>query len=390
MFLIFMLLLIVTLTLLQKKGSAPGTGTRDYTLWRKVEENIIFEPHYSRELLPDMKTEKFFRVNFREVLILKLGQRKLFFNELEFYTLIKERTDADLTIIYAGSAPGIHSTLLAKLFPSWDFHYYDANPFCSELYEHKNIFLYNQFFTDKDAEYWNKKKEGNKNYLVFVSDVRTIDEDLSVEQDMIMQRNWVEIIKSDACMLKFRLRWIPPMKQEYFDGRIYFQPRISFSSTETRLIFFPQSDGSYAKKIYDTETYNNQIFYYQRHHRNAFHEYSLNESNEELSDSFDKLSNSFDMLSKEIKGLCHCHDCWSEIEICRKFLGPNCKIGDITALMNRISKHTRSTLDTPPHNLLVNERDINKKIKMLENLAFKNVENIIKKRNEQQKPRVIF
>mgnify|MGYP003418809927 FL=1 len=251
MFLIFMLMLIVILTFSlpfssyekeekeEKSGGAdkPGTGTRDYKLWRKVEENIYFEPLYNRELLPTMQTEKFYRVNYREVLILKLGQRKLLFNELEFYNICGQRTTKNITVVYAGSAPGIHSTLIAKLFPHWQFHYYDANPFCEELFKYKNIFLYNQFFSDEEALKWNKFHSPS-NYLIFVSDIRTVEDDDSVEKDMAMQRKWTEIIKPDACMLKFRLRWRPAGTMEYFDGKIYFQPRISFSSTETRLIFF--------------------------------------------------------------------------------------------------------------------------------------------------------
>ena len=379
MFLIFLFLLIITLTYLQKTGSSDTT-------WRKVEENIYFEPLYNRELLPTAPMEKFFRVHFREVLILKLGQRKLLFNELEFYNICKQRTTKNITVVYAGSAPGIH--------------YYDANPFCEELKKYSNMHLYNQYFEDKDAKYWfnavsrGTKERYEKNYLIFLSDVRRAEDEGTVEQDMIMQQQWVEIMKPDACMLKFRLRWRPAGTMEYFDGKIYFQPRISFSSTETRLIFFPQNDGTYKIKLWDNEQYNNQIFYYQRHHRNAFHEYNFF-SDTSFSDSFSgnpektEKTDEFNILSKEIKGLCHCHDCWSEIAICKEFLKSN-QIHEVIALVLRIEKHTKSTLNTAPHNMLVNERDINKKIRLLEKIAFQNVDNIVKKITDQNKPRKTF
>jgi hypothetical protein len=45
--------------------------------------------------------------------------------------------------------------------------------------------------------------------------------------------------------------------------------------------------------------------------------------------------------------------------------------------MLMVNKHTKSTIDLPPHNLFVYERDINKKITLLEKISFKNVEKII-------------
>lgn len=161
-------------------------------------------------------------------------------------------------------------------------------------------------------------------------------------------------------MLKFRLRWEPPGKTEYFDGDIYTQPRIGPASTETRLVFFKTFPPFFKKKIYDTEQYNSQLFYFQRYNRNAFHEI----------DDFEKLS---------IKGLCHCYDCWSEIKIVTDFLGIDANVENINEFFKKVDIHTKSSLNIPPHNLLVNERDINKKISLLEKLAIKNVEKITEK-----------
>ncbi len=83
------------------------------------------------------------------------------------------------------------------------------------------------------------------------------------------------------------------------------------------------------------------------------------------------------------------NDCWSEIKICFDFLKTN-DISKVIDLMLKIADHTKSTLDTPPHNLLVNETDINKKMDLLEKLSVKNKEKIINKFIEQKKERYNF
>lgn len=184
-------------------GGVDKEVKRNYDLYHKIEK-INFEPLYSRTLLPDAKNEQFFRVHSREILILKLGQRKLFFNELELYSFFLERSalKKGVVVVYAGSAPGIHSTLLAELFPDWQFHYYDMNPFFEKLRDYKNIHLYHQYFTNEDALSFlpngkKENKEENKKYVIFLSDIRSGEDEDSVERDMIMQRKWVELMKPD-------------------------------------------------------------------------------------------------------------------------------------------------------------------------------------------------
>ncbi len=104
-------------------------------------------------------------------------------------------------------------------------------------------------------------------------------------------------------MLKFRLRWEPDGFTEYFDGDIYFQPRIGFSSTETRLVFFKNDDDDFKMKTYDTKLYNNQLFYFQRHNRNAFHIFDLKQLSTQ---SVERSIDIFPELAKKITGLCHC------------------------------------------------------------------------------------
>ena len=58
--------------------------------------------------------------------------------------------------------------------------------------------------------------------------------------------------------------------------------------------------------------------------------------------------------------------------------------------MNLVEIHAKSTIDVAPHNLLVEERDINKKIIMLEKLAIKNAHDITDKFYENKKKKLII
>ncbi len=400
-------------------------------------ETIKYEPHYDRKLNTS-HTPYFEGRPHEEMMILKLGQRKLFFNELELYTLFLERyaLKKGVTVVYAGAASGIHSTLLAKIFSSfeknsggneWHFHYYDTNPFSEDLKKYSNIHLYNQYFTEKEAKHFYEMRyeKKNKSYLIFLSDIRSGTFEDAVERDMAMQREWVKIMKPDLTMLKFRLPWREG-KTTYFDGEIYTQPRIGPTSTETRLISF--SPASFSpngekenEKEYDNNLYNDQCFFWQRYQRCAFHEI----------DDFKKLTSSSLLNGKEekINGLCHCYDCWSEIKIIKEFLkvynslfftpsfdplfsccekrgtqsakeeksekkeivlpsflqskSKKYDIKDetdiIVLFMKKIDKHTKSSLNIPPHNLMVNEHDINKKKKLLANITTKYFDSLLEK-----------
>jgi hypothetical protein len=117
---------------------------------------------------------------------------------------------------------------------------------------------------------------------------------------------------------------------------------------------------------YDNEEYNDRCFNWQRHQRCAFYEIK-----------------DFKKLAAGIPGLCHCYDCWSEIEICSFFFASQRK-GDkervsaeiIVDFMKKVNEHTKSSLNIPPHNLLVNEKDINKKKKLLANITIKYIDSL--------------
>ena len=453
MILLLIIIFIIIIILGAKVGSKEG---KVYV----IDKNIIFEPLYSRTL-NEGQEEQFFGRHIREMIALKLGHRKIVFFETEFYILFlrnlfsfaknfQEQLIQDflaerqkVVIVNIGTKPGICSIFAVKFFSTFTFHYYGIdNPPGVNMVDYPNLKIFNNAFTESDAE---KYKAGssylnslfseysygsypnanpytakiteklnrikNKIYVLLVADYRSGTDETIVDEDLELQEKWVNIIKPDAMSLKFRLSW-ESGNTEYFTGDIYTQPRIGPSSTETRLVYFtpeiienitsntPLKEKSFEKKKYHHDSYNNRIFYWQRHNRLAFHNFTLLGSN----DIFKK-------LAKGINGLCHCYDCWSEIEICKFFLqsfdleysyllaslssaylhdknedDEDMIVAKIVNLMNRIGYYSKSRLDTPPHNLFVNERDINKKLDLLEQASKKyHVEEVNKFQANQKK-----
>ena len=244
-----------------------------------------------------------------------------------------------------------------KYFPRWEFHFYDTNAFSEDLKEYSNIHTYTQYFENTDAERWATSGAP----FIFLSDIRTAETDESISFDMTLQRGWVEILSRSkyfrGAMLKFRLPWRAG-QTDYFDGEIYTQPRIGPTSTETRLWVQPG-----AKIVsWDHNEYADRCFFFQRHQRVAFHQIQ----------NFDQI---------RVPGLDHCHDCWSEIEIVRKFLGVD-DPAKITECMLEISAHSKSSLDISPHNMLVNETDIHRRMMLLKSVTEKYIAAVGEKRSD--------
>lgn len=368
---VFLILIIVCLLAYKFSPRSPSVKKKT---GGAVILNVAYEPLYSRKL-SDKSTPYFEKRPHDEMMILKLGQRKLLMNELELYTIFLKKYPRENThVVYAGAAAGFHSTIFAELFPDWIFHFYDTNPFSEELMKYSNVKIYRSYFLDKDAYTYT-----NRNYkLIFLSDIRTGTFEDSVDADMELQKQWCKIMKPELTMLKFRLPW-KEGKTSYFKGDIYTQPRIGPTSTEMRLIFKfkPEEWEKGGIEIeYDNSLYNDRCFFYQRHQRCAFHEI-----------------NDFEQISAQILGLCHCNDCWSELEICKNFLAlpikarekngiytqliflesdtEKDKVQKLISIMKLIETHSKSNLNQPPHNLMVNERNINKKKRLLSPITIK-------------------
>lgn len=292
---------------------------------------IKYIPNYTRFLCNEEEKWKL-REQYTKISI-KLGQRKLFFNELEFYNYVYTK-NVNANIVYAGAASGSHTYYLSKLFPSFNFHLYDPNEFNKNLYECPNVSIHNIYFPPSD---WRTPKFLNGNDIYFLSDIRTGKEEKYINEDMQLQKEWCQDNPQiKFAMLKFRLSW-EPGKTKYFSGEIYTQPRTGSTSTETRLWTDCKN-----MRDWDNDSYNNRVFYYQVHERNAFYEFTL----------------------PNVQGFDHCHDCWSEKKISDEYI--KLKITDKNPLEVAMNF---SRIDIPPHGLYRDEKDINKKILLLKDIT---------------------
>lgn len=188
-------------------------------------------------------------------MIVKKGQRKLFFSLLNFMKMIDEK----LPIIYIGASPGHNIALIAKWYPDHHFRLYDTREFDAKLYKLSNVQIFREYYTLEHAAL--------EEPCYFISDIRVGTDNFCLESiavDMELQAEIVKIIKPKLTMLKFRLPWTAG-QTEYFDGDIYPQTRTGKSSTETRLIF-----SEIRMKNYDHDDYNNRMYFhnkYTRHHQ---------------------------------------------------------------------------------------------------------------------------
>jgi hypothetical protein len=152
-----------------------------------------------------------------------LGQKKLLFAEIEFLTWVSYYINLnDSLILYIGTAPGHHINILKKLFPNNYFILYD--PLKTEVHEDnytKVITGYFNYNTIKDVLQY--QKQINKQYLVYISDIRTREtheDEISIWNDMILQQNWGILLNADYISLKFRLPWFSDSNRNLFNNNI--------------------------------------------------------------------------------------------------------------------------------------------------------------------------
>lgn len=192
------------------------------------------------------------------------GQRKLFLTELQFINRYWDPTLIPKPVfLYIGAAPGRHIPFLSSLYPEITFYLYDPQAF--HITESEKIKIRRQYFTDKDAKKWAKRRAN----LYMVSDIRSADytkmspsqNEETIHKDMNAQLRWYQTIKPVQAHLKFRLPYPVDGKAEtinYLDGTLYKQPWAPQTSTETRLVPF----GPDKFKTWDTVNYESQLFYY--------------------------------------------------------------------------------------------------------------------------------
>ena len=229
-------------------------------------------------------------------------------SEIEFLTNVsKELSEIDkkICLLYAGAAPGIHIAMLMNMFPYIEYILVDPAKF--EMDTNKPIAkfkLINDFFSDEMAIQFKRDYEDYE--ILFVSDIRTANHriltkevtEIKIEQDMMDQMRWVEILKPFKSMLKFRLPYVGDDKTsktelEYLDGKLYLQIWEGKTSSETRLVV----DQNVKKKLYDCVKYEDQLFRSNTVERVTCYKHDI-----------------------EAPGIDHCYDCRAEVFILNDYI----------------------------------------------------------------------
>jgi hypothetical protein len=206
-----------------------------------------------------------------------LGQLKLLLSEMQL--LVYHVDPARVSqVIYIGAANGHHIYVLSKLFPQFEYHLYDiSDNWDSRLKGLANVKINNRYFVHKDIEKWKK----NDQNTILISDVRNLstggDDKEKVEKliqdDMEMQKTWVEQLEPVAALLKCRfpfcekhnLEKFKGCKYNYLDGIIYRQAFPGYNSAETRLLV-----RGIAYRDWDFKIYEEQLFYHNSVVRSSF------------------------------------------------------------------------------------------------------------------------
>lgn len=193
------------------------------------------------------------------------GQRKLGLVLIQFLTRYWDPLKVkNPVVVYAGAAPGTNIKIVSDFFPEIEFHLYDPSPF--KIKGSDKIHIYQQYFTDKDAEKWK-----NRNDIYFVSDIRTADytkaknldeNERTIMKDMEMQMRWYNIISPVKGHLKFRLPYTGgnrPDRMNYLYGHVLKQPWAPQTTTETRLVPVGHQIVSWSCQMYQDQMFHHNV-----------------------------------------------------------------------------------------------------------------------------------
>lgn len=274
-----------------------------------------------------------------------IGQRKLLMSEIQVInTFYDEFKGVDPIILYIGAAPGTHLVLLHEMFPKVKFILYDGAKFDIILKKYKHAFeLHTQFVDNRLISKLKHSRFNNKDIdrLILISDIRMANKDrdkfeIAVNKDMLLQQEWVKILKPAFSLLKFRLPYYYSSnnKYKYLKGDIYYQVWEPKKSTETRLLVRKADIDRY--KRYDIKKYEDANFYHNKYERAYC--YDIKEIDEDIRP----------YIYTENK-YCPCYDCIGELKILHKYCKlMNKNLGDIISDVNKICKNIFPNIHLQP------------------------------------------
>lgn len=235
------------------------------------------------------------------------GRVKLFYSELELFTLISQYTSlAECVCVYVGSAPGSHLLILLELFPDLTYILYDPRDVDKRLQDNKRVIIRTgKYFSDETIDEVLKYAKDKK--IIFISDIRRTADDHEVMKDMVDQQRWAIKLNSDFIQLKFRFPFFNKHQIEflryndendyqkkyhvtnipkditncmfYLNGTIYLQVFSKFKSAETRLFvaknkYVNKTEKSdYSFTYYDIFEYETKLSYHNLILRPLFYKY---------------------------------------------------------------------------------------------------------------------
>jgi len=228
--------------------------------------------------------------------VIHWGQRKLLLSEIEFLTHYSELSTL---VVYAGAAPGSHIPILCEMFPKHQFVLYDPNQFDPVLSKYPQITTIQEYFMDKDAEYYLGKD------VLFISDIRTANPTLMTEDEITERINkdnewmlqWCQKMKPKKALLKWKLPYGPGSTKFLGYERIFLPIWGPVTTTECRLVPITDPEDPNYIKVYDHVEYEQQLFYFNTVKRLTYYHHDV-----------------------EADGLDHCFDCMSEIFVLGLYL----------------------------------------------------------------------
>ena len=156
-------------------------------------------------------------------------------------------------LLYVGSANCIHLNILSELFPTFEYHLYDTEPFDTSLLTNNKLKIYNKEFNNDDYEQWS-----SVNKRIFF---------ISTALSMNSQKKIIDNLNPNISFIRFS---IPNIKSyNYFNGLIMFKQFNDSRTLDSNLIVF----NSLSSNNWDYNAYYNQLTYHNFLIRNS--SYSL-------------------------------------------------------------------------------------------------------------------
>lgn len=233
------------------------------------------------------------------------GQRKLLISEIYAITqyYVHHGHMGDPVVLYIGAAPGTHLMTLQGMFPRIKFILFDSARFDRDLLALPSTFLiYREYFTDETCLSI-KSKLDNKT-LVLISDIRrgasetgTFED--GVEEDMMLQKQWVMSLRPAISLLKYRMSYKMQAGQclNYLGGKLLFGVWAKKTSGECRLLVDSRDD--FYIKDYDYSAYEQTQAFHNRHARSFGFSEALHKYKQYIVDG----------------RYCPCYDCFAELSV---------------------------------------------------------------------------